>query len=152
MAGNSDKKLAKAAQERSKYVFGAMAFFMALQTVSAQNFSSWTYSDYFLQIVMYVICYGSSRWMFNSIRGGYPIDYPLDLFGVNCIIQIGTTFHSAKWAYLYILIPGFVFYKVAGLVAKYCYSNFSSTEDQNSSTKSKRQMKKEKLQEKFGHM
>lgn len=151
MAGNADKKLAKTAQKQSKYIYIAMAALLLLQAYGFRKMDSWVVWDYIGQLILLGVCYWSATWMHSSIRGGFPIDYPLDLFGINSIVQIGSTFHSNLWWYVYLLVPIFFVYKIAKLLSTYCSGMFGSSSD-GPAEKSKRQIKKEKLQEKMGNV
>uniref|UniRef100_A0A7S3UP21 Transmembrane protein 208 n=1 Tax=Oxyrrhis marina TaxID=2969 RepID=A0A7S3UP21_OXYMA len=112
MAGQSEKKLAKQAQEaKKKYLLAiVIANAIYIPLVILANFSELTKTQWAGFILLSGVTYFTFGSISSSLELGVPVEYSQDVFIINLVVQVGSCYSSYFW-YLYLVVPTYAMYK-----------------------------------------
>eukprot|EP00922_Rhytidocystis_sp_ex-Travisia-forbesii_P030723 GHVS01045345.1.p1 GENE.GHVS01045345.1~~GHVS01045345.1.p1 ORF type:complete len:156 (+),score=13.10 GHVS01045345.1:166-633(+) len=124
MAGQAEKKRMKSAEEYGFYYFWiivvASSVFFSYRVV--WNFSSLSYWHVAGTLTMYGIYYTTYSSIKESLQLGVRYEYSQDIYIINVIAQLLTTFTEYGW-YVYLSLPAFAIYKLGKLIIDWVFTS-----------------------------
>eukprot|EP00922_Rhytidocystis_sp_ex-Travisia-forbesii_P030721 GHVS01045342.1.p1 GENE.GHVS01045342.1~~GHVS01045342.1.p1 ORF type:complete len:156 (+),score=10.70 GHVS01045342.1:206-673(+) len=124
MAGQAEKKRMKSAEEYGFYYFWII---VAASTIFFSYRVLWRFSSLSTWhivgiLAMYGIYYFSYSSIKDSLQIGVPYEYSQDIYIINVIAQLSTTFTDFGW-YLYLSLPAFAIYKAGKLIIDWVFTS-----------------------------
>ncbi|KAF0702483.1 hypothetical protein AaE_015895 [Aphanomyces astaci] len=147
MAGQSAKKAQKAGSELSarlnQSILAVNVVYLLYRVLwHFDTFSTWHATGYALILTA---TYASYTMAVGSALEGTNNEYAMDVLLVTLVVQIGTIVSDYFW-YLYLVVPGYVFYYVGKKAIGFFFPQGASSEDKTGgdAAVSKRMQKLEK--------
>ncbi|KAG9401519.1 hypothetical protein AC1031_009386 [Aphanomyces cochlioides] len=145
MAGQAAKKAQKAGSALSTKLNKAIVSINAVYILYRilwcfSSFSSWHATGYAFILIM---TYASYSMAVGSAMEGTNNEYAMDVLIVTLAVQVGTLISDYFW-YLYLVVPGYVFYFVGGKAIAYFFPPGGAQDKAGEPTISKRMAKLEK--------
>lgn len=144
MAGQAAKKQQRNATTTSEYYFYVVCAVTAIYVffrviLNFKSFTKWNYIGLGFFCLIHKLTYSFIK---DSLNMGVKYDYALDVFIVNCVVQVLTILSDKFWL-LYLVIPGYLIYKVGSLILNWVFTP-EPMEDEK--TKKKREKMERKAQ------
>mmetsp|Transcript_82958 Transcript_82958/g.253532 ORF Transcript_82958/g.253532 Transcript_82958/m.253532 type:complete len:158 (-) Transcript_82958:90-563(-) len=148
MGGQSEKKQAKKAEQtRTIFLYallGVNALYILWRVVFHwASWGKWHMVGFaFLSFVSYFTFSGIN----TALEIGMDYEMYLDVFAVNLGTQLLATFSNYGWL-LYLVVPGYLGWKVAGMVKDYVFTPTAEEAAENDAATQKRLAKKQRQAE-----